>query len=143
MHNPGVTGAGLAEGGTSQPQGASCFRGETPVISNSASHCLPQDGLWHGQGYRGTEKGFSALWRNGESQGLIESGPRSYRFYNLRFYRLRFYYLGFYRDENATKNIEQVGMGNRHDSKWTLRDCKTTSVARPYEASRITVPLGR
>lgn len=47
------------------------------------------------------------------------------------------------RDENAAKNIEQVGMGNRHDSKWTLRDCKTTSVAKPYEASRITAPLGR
>lgn len=47
------------------------------------------------------------------------------------------------RDENAAKNIEQVGMGNRHDSKWTLRDCKTTPVAKPYEASRITAPLGR
>jgi putative transposase len=46
------------------------------------------------------------------------------------------------RDENAAKNIEKVGMGNRHDSKWTLRDCKTTSVAKPSEASRITVPLG-
>ena len=47
------------------------------------------------------------------------------------------------RDENAAKNIEQVGMGNRHDFKRTLRDCKTTSVARPDEASRITVPSGR
>jgi putative transposase len=47
------------------------------------------------------------------------------------------------RDENAAKNIEQVGMGNRHDSKWTLRDCKTTSIAKPSEASRITVSLGR
>lgn len=45
------------------------------------------------------------------------------------------------RDENAAKNIEQVGMGNRHDSKWTLRDCKTTSVAKPSEASRITAAL--
>ncbi|MFM9264199.1 RNA-guided endonuclease InsQ/TnpB family protein, partial [Tychonema sp. BBK16] len=47
------------------------------------------------------------------------------------------------RDENAARNIVQVGMGNRHDSKWTLRDCKTTSVARPDEASRITVRDGR
>jgi putative transposase len=30
------------------------------------------------------------------------------------------------RDENTARNIEQVGMGNRHDSKWTLRDCQTT-----------------
>jgi len=42
------------------------------------------------------------------------------------------------RDENAAKNIEKVGIGNCHDSKWTLRDCKTTSVAEPSEASRIT-----
>jgi putative transposase len=42
------------------------------------------------------------------------------------------------RDENAARNIEKVGIGNCHDSKWTLRDCKTTSVARPDEASRIT-----
>jgi putative transposase len=47
------------------------------------------------------------------------------------------------RDENAAQNIEQVGMGNRHDSKWTLRDCKTTLVAKPDEASRIAAPLGR
>jgi putative transposase len=47
------------------------------------------------------------------------------------------------RDENAAKNIEQVGMGNRHDSKRTQRESKTTSVASPYEASRITVPSGR
>ena len=47
------------------------------------------------------------------------------------------------RDENAAKNIEKVGMGNRHDSKWTMRDCKTTSVAEPDEASRITAPSGR
>ncbi|HAG84915.1 MAG TPA: transposase [Cyanobacteria bacterium UBA12227] len=38
------------------------------------------------------------------------------------------------RDENASVNIEQVGMGYRHDSKCTSRDCKTTSVARPNEA---------
>jgi hypothetical protein len=37
------------------------------------------------------------------------------------------------RDENAVKNIEKVGMGNRHDSKWTMRDCKTTSVAKPID----------
>ena len=30
------------------------------------------------------------------------------------------------RDENAAKNIEKVGIGNCHDSKWTLRDCKTS-----------------
>ncbi len=47
------------------------------------------------------------------------------------------------RDENAARNIEQVGMGNRHDSKGALRDCKTTSVARPDEASRITAALAR
>ena len=47
------------------------------------------------------------------------------------------------RDENAAKNIEKVGMGNRHDSKRALRDCQTTSVAEPCEASRITVALAR
>ena len=47
------------------------------------------------------------------------------------------------RDENAARNIAQVGMGNRHDSKWTLRDCQTISVAEPCEASRITAPSGR
>jgi putative transposase len=47
------------------------------------------------------------------------------------------------RDENAAKNIEKVGIGNCHDSKWTLRDCQTISVAEPDEASRITAPLGR
>ncbi|MEG4231219.1 RNA-guided endonuclease TnpB family protein [Microcoleus sp. Pol11C3] len=47
------------------------------------------------------------------------------------------------RDENAARNIEQVGMGNRHDSKGALRDCKTTSVARPDEASKITAALAR
>jgi putative transposase len=30
------------------------------------------------------------------------------------------------RDENASKNIEKVGMGCRHDSKWTQRESKTT-----------------
>jgi putative transposase len=33
------------------------------------------------------------------------------------------------RDENAARNIEKVGMGNRHDSKWTLRESKTTQVS--------------
>ena len=47
------------------------------------------------------------------------------------------------RDENAAKNIEKVGIGNCHDSKWTLRDCKTTSVAGPSEASRITAAKAR
>ena len=47
------------------------------------------------------------------------------------------------RDENAARNIEQVGMGYRHDSKRAQRDCQTTSVAEPSEASRITAPLGR
>ncbi len=42
------------------------------------------------------------------------------------------------RDENASKNIEQVGMGNRHDYKRTQRNCQTTSVAESIEASRIT-----
>ena len=42
------------------------------------------------------------------------------------------------RDENASRNIEKVGMGNCHDYKWAQRDCKTTSVAEPCEASRIT-----
>ncbi|MEI1374936.1 transposase [Nostoc sp. UHCC 0926] len=47
------------------------------------------------------------------------------------------------RDGNASKNIEKVGMGNRHDFKWTGREGKTISVAHPYEASRITAPSGR
>ncbi len=47
------------------------------------------------------------------------------------------------RDENAAKNIEKVGMGNRHDSKRTQRDRQTISVAEPCEASRITAPFGR
>ncbi|MEG4867221.1 MULTISPECIES: RNA-guided endonuclease InsQ/TnpB family protein [unclassified Microcoleus] len=38
------------------------------------------------------------------------------------------------RDENAAKNIEKVGMGNRHDSKCTQRQSKTTSVASVGEA---------
>jgi putative transposase len=42
------------------------------------------------------------------------------------------------RDGNAAKNIEKVGMGNRHDSKRTQRESQTTSVASPGEVSRIT-----
>ena len=42
------------------------------------------------------------------------------------------------RDENAAKNINKVGMGYRHDSKWAQRQGKTTSVAPVDEASRIT-----
>jgi putative transposase len=38
------------------------------------------------------------------------------------------------RDENASKNIEKVGMGHRHDSKCTSRQSKTTSVASVNEA---------
>jgi putative transposase len=44
------------------------------------------------------------------------------------------------RDENAAKNINKVGIGHCHDSKWTQRRSKTTSVASVGEASRITAP---
>ena len=37
------------------------------------------------------------------------------------------------RDENASVNIEKVGMGHRHDSKCTSRQSKTTSVASVAE----------
>lgn len=47
------------------------------------------------------------------------------------------------RDENAAKNIEKVGTGHCHDSKWTQRAGKTGSPAQPSEVSRITEPLGR
>ncbi len=47
------------------------------------------------------------------------------------------------RDSNAAKNIEMVGMGHWHDLKWTQRDGKTTPVAQPDEASRITVASAR
>lgn len=47
------------------------------------------------------------------------------------------------RDENAAKNINKVGMGNRHDSKWTQRNCQTTLVAESVEASRITEASAR
>ena len=38
------------------------------------------------------------------------------------------------RDDNASKNIEMVGMGHRHDLKCTSRQSKTTSVASVNEA---------
>ena len=47
------------------------------------------------------------------------------------------------RDENASRNIEKVGMGHRHDSKQTRRQSKTTLVASVNEVSRITAPSGR
>lgn len=47
------------------------------------------------------------------------------------------------RDENAAKNIEKVGIGHGHDSKWTGSDGKTTSVASCCEPSRITVASAR
>ena len=47
------------------------------------------------------------------------------------------------RDENASRNIEMVGMGHRHDLKRTQRDCKTTTVAELNEESRITRALAR
>ncbi|MEG4273847.1 MULTISPECIES: transposase [unclassified Microcoleus] len=47
------------------------------------------------------------------------------------------------RDLNAARNINKVGIGHCHDLKRTQRDCKTISVARPDEASRITALLGR
>ena len=58
-------------------------------------------------------------------------------------------YLGFQsiflldRDENATKNIAMVGMGHRHDLKWTGSDYQTTSVASCCEPSRIIVASAR
>ncbi|WP_292791731.1 transposase [Nostoc sp. NMS7] len=47
------------------------------------------------------------------------------------------------RDENASKNIEMVGMGHRHDLKRTGNDCKTVSAASYCELSRITDLQGR
>lgn len=47
------------------------------------------------------------------------------------------------RDENAAKNIQKVGIGHCHDSKWAGSDCKTSAEASCYEPSRITAPLGR
>jgi putative transposase len=39
------------------------------------------------------------------------------------------------RDGNAARNIEKVGVGHIHDSKWTGRDCKTSIEAVPVEPS--------
>jgi putative transposase len=39
------------------------------------------------------------------------------------------------RDDNASKNIEQVGVGHTHDSKRTGRECKTSVEAVPVELS--------
>ena len=47
------------------------------------------------------------------------------------------------RDENASVNIEKVGIGHCHDSKRTRRQSKTTSVASVDEVLRITAPSGR
>ncbi|MEH1949960.1 MAG: transposase [Nostoc sp.] len=47
------------------------------------------------------------------------------------------------RDENAAKNINKVGTGHCHDSKWAQRQGKTTMVASVNEASRITVASAR
>lgn len=47
------------------------------------------------------------------------------------------------RDENAAKNIEKVGMGNRHDYKRTQRQSKAISVASVDEVSRIPAPVCR
>ena len=47
------------------------------------------------------------------------------------------------RDDNASKNIEKVGIGHCHDSKRAGREDKTTSVARLDELPRITALLGR
>ncbi|NEO44226.1 MAG: IS200/IS605 family element transposase accessory protein TnpB [Moorea sp. SIO4A3] len=55
------------------------------------------------------------------------------------------------RDINAARNIEKVGMGHRHDSKWARRGDKTVetvghatrTAAHPDDLSRIAVLLGR
>ncbi|PPS43447.1 RNA-guided endonuclease TnpB family protein [Chroococcidiopsis sp. TS-821] len=47
------------------------------------------------------------------------------------------------RDENASRNIEMVGMGHRHDLKRTGSDHKTTPVASRCEPSRITALQGQ
>ena len=39
------------------------------------------------------------------------------------------------RDGNAAKNIEKVGVGHIHDSKWAGRECKTEFSAVPVELS--------
>lgn len=47
------------------------------------------------------------------------------------------------RDENASKNIEKVGIGHCHDSKRAVREHKTTLVAIPVDPSRIIAALAR
>jgi len=47
------------------------------------------------------------------------------------------------RDENAAKNIQKVGIGHGHDSKRTQREGKTSLLAHPSEASRITAASAR
>ena len=47
------------------------------------------------------------------------------------------------RNENASKNIEKVGIGHCHDSKQAVREHKTTSVAIPVDPSRIIAALAR
>lgn len=47
------------------------------------------------------------------------------------------------RDINASKNIEMVGMGHRHDLKRTGSDSKTILIASCFEPSRITVASAR
>jgi len=47
------------------------------------------------------------------------------------------------RDENAAKNIQKVGIGHGHDSKRTQREGKTSLLAHPVEASRITAASAR
>jgi putative transposase len=39
------------------------------------------------------------------------------------------------RDDNASKNIEQVGVGHIHDLEWAGRECKTSIEAVPDELS--------
>lgn len=39
------------------------------------------------------------------------------------------------RDDNASKNIENVGVGHTHDAKWTGRERKTSIEAAPVELS--------
>jgi putative transposase len=39
------------------------------------------------------------------------------------------------RDDNASKNIEKVGVGHTHDSKRAGRECKTEVSAVPVELS--------
>jgi putative transposase len=43
------------------------------------------------------------------------------------------------RDENAAKNINKVGIGHCHDSKWAQREGQTGSPAHLSEVSRIPV----